>query len=29
MGLDVTCTRSDETLPAIVEDARAAGVSFN
>ena len=29
MGIDVTCTTSDETLPAIVEDARAAGVSFD
>jgi alkanesulfonate monooxygenase SsuD/methylene tetrahydromethanopterin reductase-like flavin-dependent oxidoreductase (luciferase family) len=29
MSLDVSCTTSDETLPAVVEDARAAGVSFN
>jgi F420-dependent oxidoreductase-like protein len=29
MGLDVRCTTSDETLPAIVEDARAAGLSLD
>jgi F420-dependent oxidoreductase-like protein len=29
MGLDASCTKSDETLPAIVEDARAAGVSLD
>jgi F420-dependent oxidoreductase-like protein len=29
MGLDTSCTTSDETMPAIVEDARAAGVSFD
>ena len=28
MGLDASCTTSDETLPAIIEDARAAGVSL-
>jgi F420-dependent oxidoreductase-like protein len=29
MGLDVSCTTSDETLPAIAEDARTAGVSLD
>jgi F420-dependent oxidoreductase-like protein len=28
MGIDASCTTSDETLPAVVEDARAAGISF-
>jgi alkanesulfonate monooxygenase SsuD/methylene tetrahydromethanopterin reductase-like flavin-dependent oxidoreductase (luciferase family) len=29
MGLDASCTTSDETLPAIVDDARAAGVALD
>ena len=29
MGIDQSCTKSDETLPAVVEDARAAGIDLD